>query len=360
MLSLFAALLAAAPADPGALRMNDIVAVGSHNSYKLAIPPEELAALPTEAARIGLDYSHRPIPDQLDAGARQLELDVYFDPNGGRYARPLTSLRQGATLAPDVAAALATPGFKVLHVNDVDFRSSCTTFKDCLTLIRTWSKAHADHVPFLILINAKDGAAPGSGAVTPLAFDETAFDALDVEIRAVFGPDQLITPDMIQGRAATLREAVLAGGWPSLDSARGKVFFALDESPAKVAIYRGARRSLEGRAMFVNTDEASPAAAYLTLNDPIRQQGRIQAAVKAGFMVRTRADAETIQARRNDTSMREAAFTSGAQYISTDYMWAEPRFPGGYAVRMPKGVIAGCNPVRAAERCGGKPVETAP
>jgi hypothetical protein len=40
-----------------------------------------------------------------------------------------------------------------------------------------------------------------------------------------------------------------------------------------VALYRGARRSLEGRAMFVNTDEASPAAAYLTLNDPIAQRG---------------------------------------------------------------------------------------
>jgi hypothetical protein len=82
--------------------------------------------------------------------------------------------------------------------------------------------------------------------------------------------------------------------------------------------------------------------------------------VKAGFMVRTRADAETIQARRNDTSMREAAFTSGAQYISTDYMWAEPRFPGGYAVRMPKGVIAGCNPVRAADRCNGEVIEATP
>jgi hypothetical protein len=80
----------------------------------------------------------------------------------------------------------------------------------------------------------------------------------------------LITPDQVRGKRATLREAVLAEGWPALSAAsRGKVFFALDEGPDKVAAYRGARRSLEGRAMFVNTDEASPAAAYLTLNDPI-------------------------------------------------------------------------------------------
>ncbi|MGH1559484.1 Ca2+-dependent phosphoinositide-specific phospholipase C [Caulobacter segnis] len=70
----------------------------------------------------------------------------------------------------------------------------------------------------------------------------------------------------------------------------------MDESPEKVAVYRGKRAALEGRAMFVNinTDEASPAAAYLTLkNDPIAQKDRIAAAVKAGFMVRTRADADT-------------------------------------------------------------------
>lgn len=358
MIALLAALLAP-PAASGDLRMNDLTAVGTHNSYKQAIPQAELAALTTDAARVSLDYSHRPIAEQLEAGARQLELDVFRDPDGGRYAKPLTTLRKGGVLARDVAAALAKPGYKVLHINDVDFRSSCNSFVECLTIVRTWSKAHPDHAPILILINAKDGAAPVSGAVSPLPFDEQAFDALDAEVRSVFGADHLITPDLVQGRRPTLREAVLAGGWPSWAAARGKVFFALDEGPGKVALYRGARKSLEGRAMFVNTDEASPAAAYLTLNDPVRQQERIRAAIKAGFIVRTRADAETIQARANDVTMREAAFRSGAQYVSTDYMWADPRFPGAYTVRMPAGVIAACNPVRAASKCDGKPIEAA-
>ena len=35
---------------------------------------------------------------------------------------------------------------------------------------------------------------------------------------------------------------------------------ALDAGRAHVGLYRGSRRSLEGRVMFVNTDEASPAA----------------------------------------------------------------------------------------------------
>ena len=84
-----------------------------------------------------------------------------------------------------------------------------------------------------------------------------------------------------------------APGWPLLGQARGKVFLALDEDAHKVALYRGSRRSLEGRAMFVNTDEASPAAAYLTLNDPLGEQARIARAVADGYLVRTRADADT-------------------------------------------------------------------
>lgn len=358
MLSFVAALLMAASpaADP---RMNDLTAVGTHNSYKLGVPPEEMAIMVAARGQpvLGLDYAHRPLAEQLDAGARQLELDVVADPQGGLYARPLTALGAGATLTPDQTATLSKSGFKTLHMPDVDFRTSCLTFIACLSQVKTWSKAHPDHVPILILINAKEGQASLPGGVTPLAFDETLFDALDAEIRSVFTDSELITPDQVRGKRETLREAVLLDGWPRLSASRGKVFFALDESPEKVALYRGARRSLEGRAMFVNTDEASPDAAYLTLNDPVAQKDRIAAAVKAGFMVRTRADADTWAARANDVRQRNAALASGAQYVSTDYMWPDARFEGGYTVRLPGSDAAICNSVRAAELCTGAALE---
>jgi hypothetical protein len=363
MLSLVVALLmGAAPAPVFAPHMNDLTAVGTHNSYKQAVPPEEMAAMVAARGQavLGIDYAHRPLAEQLDAGARQLEIDVVADPRGGRYAKPLTALQRGVVLPPDVATALRRPGFKVLHMPDVDFRVSCPTFVACLTQVKAWSQAHPDHVPILILLNAKDGEPSLPGGVKPLAFDEKLFDALDAEIRSVFEDAQLITPDQVRGKHATLREAVLADGWPSLPASHGKVFFALDENPAKVALYRGARTSLEGRAMFVNTDEASPAAAYLTLNDPVAQKDRIAAAVKAGFIVRTRADADTWAARTNDVTQRSAALTSGAQYVSTDYLWADPRFPGGYTVRLTGGDVAVCNPVRAAGHCNGLALEALP
>ena len=342
-----------------ALPMTDLLTVGTHNSYKLTVPPAEMAAMVAARgpAALGIDYGHRPLTQQLDAGARQLEIDVVADPQGGLFAKPLTALGKGAALTPEFVAVMAQPGFKTLHMPDVDFRSSCLTFVACLREVRAWSDAHRDHAPILIMLNAKEGAATMPGGVTPPPFTEPLFDALDAEIRSVFGDDRLITPDQVQGKAKTLREGVLSSGWPKLAAARGKVFFALDESPAKVAIYRGQRVSLEGRAMFVNTDEASPAAAYLTLNDPVAQKDRIAAAVKAGFIVRTRADADTLEARRNDTARREAALASGAQYVSTDYMWADPRFAGGYTVRLPGNKVAVCNPVRQPAGCGGRDLE---
>lgn len=340
------------------LRLNDLSAVGTHNSYKRAIPAEELAVMAAvNPGALGLDYAHRPLAEQLDAGARQLEIDVVHDPEGGRFARPLTALGAAPDQGPAFAAAMARPGFKVLHMPDVDFRSTCLTLAACLAEVEAWSRAHPDHAPILIMMNAKTGAAAMPGGVELLEFDAAAWDALDAEIRGVFGEDRLITPDQVQGGHATLRDGVLAGGWPRLGQARGRVFFALDEGPEKVAAYRGGRRSLEGRAVFVNTDEDSPAAAYLTLNDPVGQGARIRAAVERGFVVRTRADADTHEARAGDTARRDAALASGAQYVSTDYMWADPRFPA-YEARLADGAAAVCNPVRAAGRCAGRAVET--
>jgi hypothetical protein len=343
------------------LGVNDVQAIGTHNSYKRAIPAQELAAHRARdaAGADSLDYAHAPLHEQLELGMRQLELDVYYDPKGGRYAHPPGALRQGygdaGPWSAEAAAQMAQPGFKVMHLADIDFRSQCMLFVECLRQIRAWSRQHPQHAPILILINAKDGKS-GPGAVAPLAFDAKAFDALDAEVRAVFPPAELIVPDDVRGRAATLREAVLAGAWPKIGASRGKVLFALDEEPRKVALYRGARRSLEGRAMFVNGDETSADAAYLTINDPIADGERIRKAVQAGFLVRTRADADTAEARRNDPRRREAAFASGAQYISTDYPKPDLRL-SRYRVTFPRSEVVRCNPLRAQNRCDRRAVE---
>lgn len=342
------------------LKLNDLVAVGTHNSYKAELPEAVMtmvrAASPERADEI--DYRHRPLAEQLDAGARQLEIDIYNDPVGGRFVDPAGLRAAGVALDPARRAALTEPGFKVMHIQDIDVLSSCATLQACLGIVRRWSLAHPNHAPILLMFNAKTDPAVVPGGVDALPFDAAAFDALDREVRAVFPREALITPDDVQGAYPTLREAVIHDAWPTLGQARGKVLFALDEGPDKVALYRGQRRSLEGRVFFVDADESSPAAAYLTLNDPIAEAGRIRAAVAAGFLVRTRADSGTLEARGNEGRRRDAALASGAQYVSTDYLWPESRFRNDYRVRLPGGAAALCNPVRAAGRCAGAAVES--
>jgi len=330
-----------------ALKLNQLQTMGTHNSYKMAIAPLEMANVRARNPKAAdtLDYSHGKLTDQLNDGARQLELDFVYDPEGGRYLTPLGRKMAPATTPYDLSP-LAKPGMKVMHVPDIDYRSVCPLLVDCFKEIRAWSKAHPDHVPILIIFNLKQDQLKVPGAVKLLPFDAKAMDAADAEIRSVFKPGELITPDSVQGKHKTLREAVLAGAWPTLKQARGKIMLAMDEGPDVVAVYRGNRRSLEGRMMFVNIDEASPAAGYITLNEPIKQQARIQAAVKSGIVVRTRADADTWEARRNDTAPREAAFTSGANYISTDYRHPDARF-STYEARLPDGLVARPNPVTA-------------
>lgn len=73
--------------------------------------------------------------------------------------------------------------------------------------------------------------------------------------------------------------------------------------------------------------------------------------VEAGYMVRTRADANTIEARTGETRRREAAFASGAHVVSTDYYRPDSTMGTGYQVSLPGGEPGRCNPLTAPDWC---------
>jgi hypothetical protein len=344
------------------VRIHQIQSVGSHNSFKQAIPASVMAliAARSEASARSLDYAHRPLSEQLDRGARKLELDLHHDPEGGRFLDPLGPRQvraQGGTPPAEDLSAFARPGIKVFHTPDIDYYSWCVLFTDCLGQVKAWSDANPDHAPILLMLNTKDSGLSWEGATPVSPFGAEAFEAMDREIASVFPDARIIRPDDVRKGHASLREAALAGAWPSLGEARGKVMFAIDNSPQRTAPYAEGRPSLEGRKAFINTDPEAPAAAYFTMNDSIGQRAEIQARVKAGFLVRTRADANTQEARTGDVTRREAAFASGAQWVSTDYQWPEPRLGSDYRVAIPGGAVARCNPVSAPPGCGDFPVE---
>ena len=351
--------LAGAAATPQA--MNDVQVIGSHNSFKARIPTAVMAKMRAADPKMAdaLDYYHLPLATQLDAGVRQLELDVFADPQGGRYADPAGEAlaRASGEKTRFDRNAMLKPGFKVFHIPDVDYLSTCATLIRCLLEVDRWSRAHPQHLPIMITINAADTPSTRQGITSPLALEDAhLLDALDGEIRAALPGKRLITPDEVRGSAPTLRAAVHSRGWPALSAARGRIYVLLDVRAAVSDVYRAGHPSLAGRAMFGWYPEDQPEAAVQIVQDPLVDGSKIRKWVREGMIVRTRTDANTLEARRRDYSKAEAAMASGAQAVSTDYYSGAPDpLELGFVVMLPERAMARCSVVRIPAGCRIRP-----
>jgi hypothetical protein len=349
------------------LRMNEVQVIGTHNSYHRELSKAERGA--HDAVYGGAPiyegfraYSHASLPNQLSRqGVRGLELDLYPDPAGGLYANPL--LRQRLGVGPLMAPEWSRPGIKVLHIPDLDYNSTCVRLVGCLRLVRSWSRANARHVPVLVMLELK-GTDPVAGAVGGVAvppWDGAALAGLDREIRSVFRPDELITPDDVRRRGLTLRQSVLRRGWPTLRRARGRVMFLMDAGPGAIrAAYLRGRPNLEGRVLFTNARPGARDAAFVKRNEPTgRGLERIRRLVRAGFLVRTRSDEPLATVTSGDRAQLRAALRSGAQLVSTDFpeVGMSARYDSDYVVSLPEGGPARCNPVIRPPGCRSRRLE---
>ena len=248
----------------GEPRLNQIQVIGSHNSYHIAPHPAVLELIAASGRRRAesIDYTHPPLAEQLsNLGIRQVELDVYADPKGGLFATPsarkiLGGLGKDPGPDPDVDGQLQKPGLKVLHVPDVDFRSTAPTFVAALLQIRAWSRAHRRHVPILIQVELKDESIAGT-PTRPVHFGRDEIDEVDAEILSVFPKTEILTPDRVRGRFSTLPEAIRAQGWPALDQVRGLVLFALDNVGSLRDLYLEGHPALFDRVMFASVARGS-------------------------------------------------------------------------------------------------------
>ncbi|MCW5908738.1 MAG: hypothetical protein KIS94_12820 [Chitinophagales bacterium] len=347
------------------LKMNEIQIIASHNSYHLKTDEtvfnwlkslDSLGVLPSSLDPDEIDYTHETYENQFNLyNVRGLEIDIYNDPTGGQYYYQMGRFLAGGS-ADSHNPDLNLPGFKVIHLVDFDFNSHHTTFKQTLQTIYNWSVAHPNHLPLFINVETNEetvaAALPAANLTQSIPYDNSAADLIDEEIKSVFGNDlkKVITPDKIRGNFTTLREAVLAGNWLTLAQARNKVVFIMQG--AAESYYKAGHPSLQGRAMFVYANPNSDEAAFVILNSAKGSKTTIQQRVQEGFIVRTRSDAGTTQARNGDYSSMDAAFESGAQIISTDYYRPDARAGTtgwtDYKVQFPNGELARINPVSAA------------
>ena len=321
--------------DAQEIKLNEIQLIGSHNSYKVGIEKPLMDYLFRKNPETsGLEYEHIPLSEQLELGLRSLELDIFYDPDGGYYADPKgLEIVKSLGTAPqpfDEEQKLLLPGLKVFHIQEIDFRSHQLLFKDALEELKKWSEANNGHTPIIITINAKDGEIPDTRK--PLRFTAEALHSIDTEIRDVFSKEHLITPDLVRGNFKTLEQAVLTDGWPLLNEVKNRFLFVLDEGKEKTNAYLSKFPDLAGAVLFVNEEEGNPNAAFRIINDPVENFDKIKNLVASGYMVRTRADANTQEARTQSYQRFEKAKASGAHVITTDYYLPSQLFKSDFQV----------------------------
>jgi hypothetical protein len=296
------------------LRINHLQVKGTHNSYHLK--PQEQTIVPW-------NYSHVPLDEQFATqGVRAVELDVSY------------------------SAALGY--LEVFHLGGgLDEQTTCRIFVDCLTTLELWSSAHPEHHPIFIQIEVKDALA-GAELDSLLA-------TIEAEILSVWSVERIVTPDLVKGQAASLKEALATTGWPTLGQVRGRALFFFDNGGTLAEQYTSGSRNLDGRVLFVPSSPLDPYAAVAKLNDPIPDSAAIAEALAAGMIVRTRADADSVEPSAGDTSRRDTALASGAQIVSTDY--PVPVSTYAYSVEIPGGTPTRCNPVTAPASCTSLAIE---
>jgi len=294
--------LAADLALPDDVPLNNLRYIATHNSYRRASGPLRrfFIGLVEPEWPAKLEYSHPAMRLQLEQGIRSFELDLRARKSGD---------------------------FVLAHVPLVDDRSDDPALSPALEELVLWSERNPGHAPVLLLLELKNDYSfldPGLAD-----FDASAFDRLDATLRAGLG-SRLVEPDDVRGGEASLAKALRIAGWPRLGALRGSFIAVIHENEAYRALYGAGRPSLEGRAAFTCAPIGAPDQGFAILNDPIGDGASIRAALAAGIIVRTRADADLV------LGGLETALASGAQIISTDFPPGNPG-AGGYVAALPEG-----------------------
>ena len=330
------------------LRLNQMQVLGSHNSYHAEPYPQVLAAAEprsTPAVAAGLDYGHRPLPEQFDA-RRSANSSSTCGPTPPAASTRDPPFPQTLHLPPPDPAVMDKPGFKVIHDANLDTHSTCLTFVLCLRLVKTWSDAHPGHVPIMIDVEMKDST------VTP-----ATFDALEAEIRSVLAPSELITPDDVRGNDPSLGHAIRTRGWPTLGAVRGRVMFMLDNENfaagrAPWAIRRSAAGSCSRRRRRATTTPPSPSS---TTRSPTRRRSRPRSPRTCWC---ARAPTPTrCRPARTDTTMRDSRARERRPVREHRLRESPTCASARTSCMIPGGTPARCNPVTAPPTCTSTDVE---
>lgn len=318
------------------IRLNDIRILASHNSYKKKPDPKVLRFLSRFKKRLGeeldpiqLDYGHEKLTIQLDSfNVRGFEFDLAYDPNGGAYAKRRINYFIPGLKQKSKDPKLYQPGIKLLHIADIDFESNYLTFQEALLELKNWSEDNPKHIPLFVNLEIKRSS-PGdySKFLNRIGFkkapltDTNIFKVIKNEIFGVFTEESMIfKPKDLKGDYNSIQERLENEGWPKLNDCLGKIIFIVDGDID--GYYTNKINKNDNSLMFIYSEPNDASCAFIIRNEPIGNEKEIND-LSDKYIVRTRADAGTIEARNMDYTKYQAAFESQAQIVSTDYYRAD-------------------------------------
>ncbi len=314
------------------IRLNDIRILASHNSYKKKPDPKVLRFLSRFKKRLGedldpiqLDYGHEKLIVQLDSfNIRGFEFDLAYDPIGGAYAKRRINFFIPGLKQKSKEPKLYRPGIKLLHIADIDYETNYFTFIDALAELKQWSVEHPNHVPIFVNLEIKR-ASPGdySKFLNRIGFqnapvtDTNIFKVIENEVLSVFSEDSMIfKPKDLKDQYTAIQNRLENEGWPSLNDCLGKIIFIIDGDID--GYYAKLLNNNEDCLMFIYSEPNDESSAFVIRNEPKGNEEEIKN-LSENYIVRTRTDAGTIEARNLDYSKCDAAIESQAQIVSTDY-----------------------------------------
>ncbi len=301
------------PPDPNPLRINHMQLRATTNSYHQQDTEEdpELFA-----------YTHLPLAEQAaEQGIRFFDFDLW----------------------PDRESALTLYPRATDH--PADNAAICPSWFWCLREFEPWVEANEDQALVVFLVGEAYLFATTPGLHVQL-------DVLEDVILDTLGRERVLKPADVRGAHPTLRDAIRADGWPTVQATRGKFMFVLnDRSLARERYIERGGLDPDERLLFIvgDPDRAEDPETgdevvfafepefdgdpWYYDTDPADLE-RMQALSAAGFLVYGTSD---------DPEMIADLRAAGAHAVGT-------RFPDLFGEIPPSGPVE-CNPITRPGGC---------
>ena len=198
------------------------------------------------------------------------------------------------------------------------------TLYDALMILHNWHLANPGHDVVTVTLDLKN--APGDDATYTQKIEQT--------FTATLGAENLYTPGMLQGSAATLLAGARANGWPSVDNLRNKFLLVFTGADSDTAVARRRRylsQDTKSRLAFVDIDQRT--AGNNVNNPPYTDGNRVFISIQYGSSgwcnLAVSAQSASFATRAwtlNSQGDWNAAKAAGVNILATDkvsnYSWA--------------------------------------